>query len=530
MLHPVLERDRRATLTYLGGAAHRMAELLPQLERDADIEVLHRFRVELRRIRTALKALGRFLPIAGAGGLVDECRWLAGRSGGLRDLDVFLQRLTDYAESLDSDPAVRTLRRALTRMRYRERRALLSSCRSLRAHRLMQRLQSLAELSPYNPGWPARAVNRDVLRHALGSVLRRGRAISDLSEPLELHELRKRCKRLRYLLEMHDPGDDESEIRAAIRRLRKLQNVLGDYQDFAIHAQLLQAVLLTPGAADDVALCQLIDALKQELQVRTAAARERFASRFHQFSSGKHHRRLRALSAADPGLQRPLVGTGGYCHGRVNGERIELPIGKVVCVGRNYAAHAQELGNPVPETPLLFIKPSSAVVDFTPFIRVPTARGSVHHELEIALLIGRELCSATPGQARAAIVGIGLAIDLTLRDEQDALKAKSHPWEMAKGFDAACPITAFLPLDPALDLANLELKLAVNGRRRQFGNSAQMLTPILELVCYASAQFSLWPGDVVLTGTPKGVGPLLPGDRLSADLSGLLRVRSQIVG
>ena len=274
----------------------------------------------------------------------------------------------------------------------------------------------------------------------------------------------------------------------------------------------------------------MIEALTQELQRQAAAARARFAVRFRQFSSGKHHRRLRALIAGDPGLQRPLVGTDGYCHAYVSGKRIELPVGKLVCVGRNYAAHAQEHGNPVPETPLPFIKPPSAAVDFAPFIRVPAARGSVHHELEIAVLIGRELCAATPGQVRAAIAGIGLAIDLTLRDVQDGLKAQSHPWEMAKGFDASCPISVFLPLDPACDLANLELKLAVNGRRRQFGNSAQMLTPIIDLICYASAQFSLWPGDVVLTGTPKGVGPLVPGDRISADLTGLLRVRSQIVG
>ena len=530
MLHPVLERDRRATVSYLAGAAQRLAGLLPQLEVDADIEVLHRFRVELRRIRTALKALGQFLPVADVAELADECRWLAGRSGGLRDIDVFLQRLADYAHLPDTDPAVTTLRRALNRMRYRERRALLSSCRSLRAHRLVERLQSFAGLTPHIPGWPARAVNRGALRHALGSMLKHGRAIDDSSEPLQLHDLRKRCKRLRYLLEMHAPDGDEPEIVAAIRRMRKLQNVLGDYQDFATHAQLLQAVLQYPGATGDAALCQLIEALTQELQRQAAAARARFAVRFRQFSSGKHHRRLRALIAGDPGLQRPLVGTDGYCHAYVSGKRIELPVGKLVCVGRNYAAHAQELGNPVPETPLLFIKPPSAAVDFAPFIRVPAARCSVHHELEIAVLIGRELCAATPGQVRAAIAGIGLAIDLTLRDVQDGLKAQSHPWEMAKGFDASCPISVFLPLDPACDLANLELKLAVNGRRRQFGNSAQMLTPIIDLICYASAQFSLWPGDVVLTGTPKGVGPLVPGDRISADLTGLLRVRSQIVG
>jgi len=109
------------------------------------------------------------------------------------------------------------------------------------------------------------------------------------------------------------------------------------------------------------------------------------------------------------------------------------------------------------------------------------------------------------------------------------LKAKSHPWEIAKGFDGACPLSPFVPLDPALDLAALETRLVVNGRRRQHGNSAQMLTPIIELLCYASRQFSLWPGDVVLTGTPAGVGPLTPGDRVTAELKGLVLVHAEIV-
>jgi 2-keto-4-pentenoate hydratase/2-oxohepta-3-ene-1,7-dioic acid hydratase in catechol pathway len=529
MLHPSLDRDRRAIVGYLAAAAERLREVYSRLETDADIELVHRFRVELRRIRTALKALGGALPVVDAMELADECRWLAGRSGGLRDMDVFLERLEDYARVPGDDPALGMLRRLAARRRSRERRALLSSCRSQRAQRLLARLQMFAQLSPHAPGWPVQALGRRTVRRALRSVLKRGRAIDTAAEPQALHDLRKRCKRLRYLLEMYSASSDEAVTSAAIRRLRKLQNVLGDYQDFATHARMLEDLSGHPGAASDQALGTLTDKLLKELEQRGADARDRFARRFAQFSRGKHHRRLRALLAPEPGLQRPLVGSAGYCHGYAGEVRIDLPIGKLVCVGRNYAAHAQELGNPVPATPLLFIKPPTAAVDFAPFIRVPTTRGSVHHELEIALLIGRELCAATPEQARAGIAGIGLAIDLTLRDVQETLKASSHPWELAKGFDGACPLSAFLPLDPMLDLSSLELRLVVNGRRRQFGNSAQMLTPIIELICHASTQFSLWPGDVVLTGTPRGVGPLVPGDRISADLAGTLRVRSQIV-
>jgi len=112
---------------------------------------------------------------------------------------------------------------------------------------------------------------------------------------------------------------------------------------------------------------------------------------------------------------------------------------------------------------------------------------------------------------------------------QDELKRAGHPWEIAKAFDAACPISPFVPFDPAKALAGMRLRLSVNGKRRQFGSSAEMITPIVELICHASRQFSLWPGDVVLTGTPKGVGPLAPGDRLSAELAGMLAVRAEVV-
>ena len=373
------------------------------------------------------------------------------------------------------------------------------------------------------PGWPDLPTAGAALWRSYRRVRRLGKAIDASSPPEHLHELRKRCKRLRYQLEMYAGAFDDDELPNMARRLRKLQNVLGDYQDFHTHAALLcelRARAVDSGAPD-AAYLALIERMLAALDERSVAARARFPSRFAQFNDRPHHQRRR--------LARPMIGSGGYCHARVSGERIGLPVGKVVCVGRNYAAHAAELGNAVPEVPLLFIKPPSAVVDMAPQIRIPGERGAVHHELEIAVLIGRELRAATPEEAWAGIAGMGLAIDLTLREQQDALKAKAHPWEIAKGFDGACPLSPFVPLDPALDLAALETRLVVNGRRRQHGISAQMLTPIIELLCYASRQFSLWPGDVVLTGTPAGVGPLAPGDRIVAELEGLVRVQAEIV-
>lgn len=192
-----------------------------------------------------------------------------------------------------------------------------------------------------------------------------------------------------------------------------------------------------------------------------------------------------------------------------------LPVGKVVCVGRNYAEHAAELNNPVPAEPILFIKPRTAIVSLHEPVRVPP--GTCHFETELAVLVGAPLKNATEAQARAAIAGIGLGLDLTLREVQDGLKAKGLPWEKAKAFDGACPLSRFIAAD-GIDLANLRIRLAVNGETRQDGNTADMLTPVLPLLAYMSTFFTLEPGDVVMTGTPKGVGPLRAGNRLRVSL------------
>jgi 2-keto-4-pentenoate hydratase/2-oxohepta-3-ene-1,7-dioic acid hydratase in catechol pathway len=533
MLHPSLQCERESVVSFLLSSTEVLHQQLPEIERDADIEALHRFRVELRRIRTVLKSLGQILPVADAVDLAQECSWLAGRSSGLRDVDVFLHRLGDYlgeATPVD-EAALRRLRAEFGRSRSRARAALLGSFRSKRAHSLVERLQALGTLAVAAPGWSDCPFTGPALWLAYRKVRKLGLRIDAHSPPEDLHELRKRCKRLRYLMEVYSPLFAGHEFDDMLRRLRKLQDVLGDYQDFDTHSAALLELRARAVQAGklDLNYSVLIDHLLAALTLRSAQVRERFDKRFAQFIDERHHQRRRKLFRVDQCLERPRVGTQGYCHARPDATPLDLPVGKLVCVGRNYAAHAAELGNPVPEIPLLFMKPASAAVDLGPYIRIPSGRGSVHHELEIAVLIGTELASATPEQARAAIAGIGIGIDLTLRDLQDTLKAKSHPWEVAKAFDGSAPLSAFAPLDPQLDLNSLELRLVVNGRRRQFGSSAQMLTPIIELICYASTHFSLWPGDVVLTGTPQGVGPLLPGDRIVAELRGIVRASADIV-
>ena len=218
-----------------------------------------------------------------------------------------------------------------------------------------------------------------------------------------------------------------------------------------------------------------------------------------------------------------------YQHQYVDGSVIDLPMGKVVCVGRNYAEHARELNNPVPTEPLLFIKPATSVVPMAPSIKLVQGRGPVHYETEIALLIGAPLSGmVSEEEAEAAIIGVGLALDLTLRELQDQLKAKSHPWERAKAFDGACPLSPFVPKAEAGDLHALSLQLDINGERRQQGSAAEMITPIVALVRHIANQFSLLPGDVVITGTPAGVGVLNPGDELTLVIAGKLQVQTRI--
>lgn len=200
---------------------------------------------------------------------------------------------------------------------------------------------------------------------------------------------------------------------------------------------------------------------------------------------------------------------------QLNGKPYAHPLGKIVCVGRNYAAHAAELNNPIPTEPILFMKPASAACDFSQPLRIPHDRGSVHHETELAVLIGAPLHSASADQARAAIAGIGLALDLTLRDVQNKLKKEGQPWERAKAFDGAYPVSSFISPDD-IDLQKISVQLYRNDKLQQDGKTSQMLFSVIDLLVEISKAFSLQAGDIVSTGTPAGVGPLQSGDKLIA--------------
>ena len=172
-----------------------------------------------------------------------------------------------------------------------------------------------------------------------------------------------------------------------------------------------------------------------------------------------------------------------YQHQYVDGTRIHFPIGKVVCIGRNYAEHAKELDNPIPTEPLLFIKPGSCVVPLEGGFAIPTERGSVHYEAEISVLIGKPLSNnPSAEEVLDAISGFAPGLDLTLRDKQAELKAKGLPWEIAKSFDGACVLAPFVQSSTFADLADIGIRLTINGEVRQDGNSALMLNPIVPMI------------------------------------------------
>ncbi len=196
---------------------------------------------------------------------------------------------------------------------------------------------------------------------------------------------------------------------------------------------------------------------------------------------------------------------------------------KIVCVGRNYREHAKELGNEVPREPLLFLKPPTAVIAAGERIVLPAVSSQVEFEGEIGVVVGRRLAGAGEGEARDAVRGIVAANDVTARD----LQRTDGQWTRAKGFDSFCPLGGESP--PAAPLDSLELVTRVNGVERQRARASEMVFSIPALLAYISRVMTLEPGDLVLTGTPAGVGPLASGDEVEVEVVGHSRVVNSVV-
>lgn len=206
----------------------------------------------------------------------------------------------------------------------------------------------------------------------------------------------------------------------------------------------------------------------------------------------------------------------------VNGESATYPIGRIFCVGRNYAAHAAEMGVEVDrEKPFYFMKSRASAVLTGAETPYPPGTGNFHYEMELALAIGAPVFHATPEQARGAVYAYGCALDMTRRDLQLSERAMQRPWALGKDFDGSA---VFAPLTKAADLAPIKdqrIHLKVNGETRQDATLAELIWKIDEIISHLSGFYHLRPGDLIMTGTPAGVGPVVAGDVLTGGIDGL---------
>lgn len=205
----------------------------------------------------------------------------------------------------------------------------------------------------------------------------------------------------------------------------------------------------------------------------------------------------------------------------IAGSHATFPVRRIYCVGRNYAAHAREMGIDTREPPFFFQKPADAIVPSGATIPYPSATSNLHHEVELVLAIGRGGTDIPVETARRHVFGAAVGLDLTRRDLQNAAKEAGKPWEVGKAFDASAPISAIHRLQgPELPRAG-RISLTVNDELRQEGDVADMIWSCAEIVAQLSRLFRLEPGDLIFTGTPAGVGAIGPGDRVVGQIEGL---------
>lgn len=244
-----------------------------------------------------------------------------------------------------------------------------------------------------------------------------------------------------------------------------------------------------------------------------------------------------ALVEGDPGSEQLVVLTGDpiYTPVQPTGEQVPLdddrvrllapviPRSKIIGVGRNYAAHAAEMGNDLPVAPLLFLKPNTSVIGPDDPIVLPTWTEHVDHEAELAVVIGKVTKDVSPEHALGQVFGFTVANDVTARD----IQRTDDQWARAKGFDTSCPIGPWVV--PGLDVDDLAVRARVNGELRQDGRTSQLIFDVAYLISYISEVFTLLPGDVILTGTPAGVGPIVDRDVVECEIEDIGTLRNPVL-
>ena len=202
----------------------------------------------------------------------------------------------------------------------------------------------------------------------------------------------------------------------------------------------------------------------------------------------------------------------------LEGSSEPITVGKILCIGRNYVAHAQEMKSDVDESPVFFLKPASALIHDGGTILIPSISSDVHHEVELTVLIGTGGKNISKADALSHVAGYGVGLDMTLRDVQAKAKEKGLPWTLAKGFDTSAVISRFVPARRMPDPQAVEVELKVNGAVRQTGKTELQIFPVKYFIWYVSQFITLERGDLIYTGTPQGVAQVKPGDQLEAVL------------
>jgi fumarylpyruvate hydrolase len=213
----------------------------------------------------------------------------------------------------------------------------------------------------------------------------------------------------------------------------------------------------------------------------------------------------------------------------VAGQTARFPVRRIFCVGRNYAAHAREMGkDPDRDPPFFFTKPADAVVDSGSTIPYPPLTGNLHHEIELVVAIGQGGLNISRHSALGHVWGYGVGIDLTRRDLQEDAKATGRPWDWSKGFDLSAPCAPIVPVPVCGRPDSARIWLSVNGANRQDADISELIWPVADIIAACSQAVALAPGDLIFTGTPAGVGALRPGDVVRGGIDGLGEIEIRI--
>jgi fumarylpyruvate hydrolase len=212
----------------------------------------------------------------------------------------------------------------------------------------------------------------------------------------------------------------------------------------------------------------------------------------------------------------------------IAGTALRFPVRRIFCVGQNYAEHTREMGgDPTRQAPFFFTKPADAVVASGAVLPFPTETADLHHEVELVIALGSGGSNITVAEAAGHIFGYAVGIDLTRRDLQATAKAAGRPWDMAKGFDNSAPVG---PITPGVPPATAAISLSVDGETRQSGNIDQMIWDVAEIIAALSRLVALATGDLIFTGTPAGVGPILRGQTVVGHMAGVAPIEIRFLG